>query len=244
MIITNRIFSTSSFFITSWWSLHTATFPLLPLLKLHDDHYKPQLFPFLLCYNFMMIITYRNFSLSSFVITSWWSLHTATVALLPLIKLHGDHYIPQLFPFLLCYNLIMIITYRNFSTSSFVITSWWSLHTATFPLLPFLSVHDDHYIPQLFHFLLCYNFMMIITYLNFFTSSFVITLWWSLHTATFPLLPLLKLHDDHYIPQHFPLLLCYNFMMIITYRNISPCSFVITSWWSLHTATFPFPPLL
>ena len=133
----------------------------------------------------MMIITYHNFFTSSSVISSWWSLHTASFPLFSLLSVHDDHYIPQLFSSFLCYNFMMIITYRNFSFPFFVITSWWSLHTATFPLLPFLSVHDDHYIPQLFHFLLCYNFMMIITYLNFFTSSFVITLWWSLHTATF-----------------------------------------------------------
>ena len=138
----------------------------------------------------------------------------------------------------------MIITYRNFCTSSFVITSWWSLHTATFPLLslykttgwslytatfelpPLLKLFDDHYKPQLLHFLFSYNFMMIIICRNFSLSSFVITTWWSLYTATF----------------HF--LLCYNFMMIITSRNFYLSSFVITSWWSLHTATFPFPPLL
>ena len=139
----------------------------------------------------MIIITYRNFSTSSFLITSWSSLHTATFPLLPLLSVYDDHYIPQLFPSLLCYNFMIIITYRNFFTSSFVITSWWSLHTATFSIPPLLSVHDDHYIPKLFHFLLCYNFMMIITYRNFFTFSFVITLWWPLHTATFSLAPLL-----------------------------------------------------
>ena len=139
---------------------------------------------------------------------------------------------------------MMIITYRNFSISSFVIDSWWSLHTATFPLPPLLLIHDDHYKRQLFHFLLCYNFVMIITYRNFSLSSFGITSWWSLHTATFPLLPLLKLHDDHYIPRLFPFLLCYNFMMIIRNRNFSTSSFVKTLWWSLHTATSPYPPLL
>ena len=139
---------------------------------------------------------------------------------------------------------MMIITYRNFSTSSFVISSWWSLHTATFPLPPLLLLHDDHYVPQLFHFFLSYQFMMIITYHNFSTSSFVITKWWSIHTATFPLLPLLQLHDDHYIPQLFHFFLCYQFMMIITYRNFSLPFFVITLWWSLHTATFLFPFLL
>ena len=138
-----------------------------------------------------MIITYRNFSTYSFVITSWWSLDTATFPLLSLLSVHDDHYTPQLFHFFLCYNFKIIITYRNFSASSFVLTSWWSLHTATFPFLPWPSLHDDHYIPQLFHFFLCYNFMMIITYRNFSTSSFVITWWWSLHTATFALLPLL-----------------------------------------------------
>ena len=173
MIITYRNFSTSSFVKTSWWSLHTATFPLLPLLKLHDDHYIPHLFHFLLCYNFMMIITNRNFSTSSFVKTSWWPLHTGTFPFPPLLYLHDDHYILQLFPSLLCYNFMIIITYRNFSTSSYVITSWWSLQ------------------PQLFQFLLCYNFMMIIRYRNFSTSSYVITSWWSLHTGTFPFPPLL-----------------------------------------------------
>ena len=163
MIIRYPNFSTSSFFITWWWSLHTATFPLLPLLSVNDDHYIPQHFSCLLCYNFMIIITYRNFSLPSIVITSWWSLYTATFPLLPLLSVHDDHYIPQLFSSLLCYNFMMIITYRNFSTSSFFISSWWSLHTATFPLLPLLSLYNDHYIPQLFHFLLCYHFMMIIT---------------------------------------------------------------------------------
>ena len=192
----------------------------------------------------MIIITYRNFSVSSFVLTSWWSLHTATFPLLPLFSLHDDHYIPQLFRFLLCYNFMMIITYWNFFTSSFVFTSWWSLHTATFPLLPLLFLYDDHYIPQLLHFILCYNFMMIITYRNFFTSFFVIPSWWLLHTASFPLLPLLSLHDDHYIPELFHFFLCYHFMMIIKYRNFSTSSFVITSWWSLHTTPFPLHPLL
>ena len=138
----------------------------------------------------MIFIIYRIFSLPSFVITSWWSLHTASFPLLPLLSVHDDHYIPQLLSSLLCYNFMMIITYRNFSLPFFVITSWWSLHTATFPLLPLLSLHDDHYIPQLFHFFLFDNFMMIITYRNLSTSSFVITSCWSLHTATFPLLPL------------------------------------------------------
>ena len=136
-----------------------------------------------------------------------------------------------------------IITYRNLSVSSFVITSWWSLHTATFPFPPMLYLHDDHYMPQLFHFFLCYNFVIIITYRNFSLSSYVITSWWSLHTATFPLLHLLSLHDDHYIPQVYPSLLCHNFM-IITYRNLCTSSFVITSSWSLHIATFSLPPLL
>ena len=135
---------------------------------------------------------------------------------------------------------MMIIIYGNFFTSCFVITSWWSLHTPTFSLLPLLLPHDDHYIPQLFHFFLCYNLMMILTYRNFTTSSFVITAWWSLHSATFPLLPPLLLHDDHYIPQLFHFFLCYNFMIIITYRNFSTSSFLITSWWSLHTANFNF----
>ena len=185
MIITYRIYSTSSFVITSWWSLHTATFPLLLLLSLHDDHYIPLLFPSLLCCNFMMIITCRNFSTCSFVITSWWSLHTAAFALLPLLSLYDDQYIRQLFIFLLCYNLMLIITCRNISTSSFVITLWWSLHTATFPFPPMLLHHDHHYIPQRFHFFLCYHFMMIITSRYFSLPSFVITWWWLLHTATF-----------------------------------------------------------
>ena len=174
MIITYPNFCTSSFVITSWWSLHTATFPLLPLLKLYDDNYIPQLFPFRPFYNFIMIITYRNFSTSSFAITSCSWLQTATFPLLCLLYFHDDHYIPELFPFLLFYNFMMIITDRNFSTSSFVINSWWLLQTATFPLPPLLKLHDDHCKPQLLHFLLCYNFMMIITYRNFSLSSFVI----------------------------------------------------------------------
>ena len=139
---------------------------------------------------------------------------------------------------------MMIITYRNYSLSSFVITSWWSLYTATFPLPPLLKLPDYYYKPQLFFVLLSYNFMIIITSRNFYTSSFVITVWWSLHTESFPFPPSLKLHDDHYIPQLSPFLLCYNFMMIIIYRNFCTSSFVITSWWPLHTATFPLPPLL
>ena len=139
---------------------------------------------------------------------------------------------------------MIIITFRNFFTSFFVITSWWSLYTATFPLLPFLSVHEDPYIPQLFHFFLWYNFIMISTYRNFSTSSFFISSWWSLHTATFPLLPFLSVHDDHYIPQLFHFFLFYQFMMIITYRNFSSSFFAMSSCWSLHTATFLFPPLL
>ena len=188
MIITYRNFCTSSFVITLWWSLHTATFPFPPMLLHHDHHYIPQRFHFFLCYHFMMIITYRYFSLPSFVITSWWLLHTATFSLLPLLSLHDDYYIPQLFHFFFCYNFMLIITYRNFSLSSYVITSWSSLQTATFQLLPLLSLYDDYYIPLLFPSLLCYNFMMIITYRNFLTSSFVITSWLLLHTETFPLL--------------------------------------------------------
>ena len=168
----------------------------------------PELFHFLLCYNFMMIITYRNFSTSSFVITLWWSLHTATFSVPPLLQLQYDHYIPQLFPFLLCYNFMMIITHRNFSKSFFF-----------------------------------YKFMMIIIYCNFSASSFVITSCWSLYTEIFPLPPMLSLQDDHYIPQLFLFLLCYNFMMVITYRNFSLFSVGITSWWSLHTGTLPLPPL-
>ena len=174
LIITYHNFSLPSFVISSWWSLHTATFRLLPLLSVHDDHYIPQLFSSLLCYNFMMIITYRNFSVSSFVITSWWSLHTATFPLLSFLSVHDDHYIPQLYHFFLCYNFIMIITYRNF------------FHF--FLCYNFMMIITYR---NFFHFFLCYNFIMIITYRNLFTSSFVITLWWSLRTATFPLLPFL-----------------------------------------------------
>ena len=205
MIIIYRNFFTSSFVRTSWWSLHTATFPLPPFLELHDDHYMPQLFHFLLCYNFMIIITYRNFCTSSFVITSWWSLHTATFALPLLLYLHDDHYIPQLFHFLLCYNFMMIITYRNFSTSSFVITSWCLLHTVTYPLFCWLYLHEDHYILHFFttssHVLtfwrcidtatfsifLCHNFIMNIIYRIFFIFTYVITSWRLIYTAFFPL---------------------------------------------------------
>ena len=136
IIITYHNFSFSSFVITSWSSLHTASFPLSRTLKLHNHVCLPQLFHFFPCYN-LMIITYRNFFTSSFVITSFFL-----------------HYVPQLFQFLLCYNFMMINTYRNVSTFSFVITSWWSLHTATIPTPNMLYFHDDHYIPQLFHFLL------------------------------------------------------------------------------------------
>ena len=151
----------------------------------------PQLFHFLLCYNFMIITTYRNFCTSSFFITSWWLVHTATFPFPLLLSLHDDHYVPQLLHFVLCYIFMMINKYRNFS-----------------------------------HFLLSYNFMMIITYRNFSTSSFFITLWWSLH------------------PQLLHFLFCYNFMMIITYRNFFLSCFLMTSWWPLHTATFALPPLL
>ena len=191
-----------------------------------------------------MIIRNRNFCTSSFVLTSWWSLQTATFPFLPFLKLHDDHYIAQLFYFFLCYNFMKIITNRNFCTSSFFKTSWWSLQTGTFPFPTFLKLHDDHYIAQLFHFLLCYKFMMIITNRNFCTSSFVITSRWSLYTASFSLPPLLKLHDDYNKPHLFFVLLGYNFMIIITNRNFSNSRFVITSWWSFQTATFPFPTLL
>ena len=139
-----------------------------------------------------------------------------------------------------------------------VTTSWWSrftatflhyifhdisscrlIHIATFPLSTMLHPHVDQCIRQLFHFLLCYNFMVIITYRNFSTSSYVITSWWSLHTATFPLPPIRLLYDHYYIPQLFLFLLCYNFMIIITYRKFSPFSYVKTSWSCILTATFP-----
>ena len=100
------------------------------------------------------------------VITSWSLIHTATF---------------QLFS---CYEVLMLNTSRN------VTTSWWSrftatflryifhdisscrpIHTATFPLSTMLHLHVDQCIPQLFHFLLCYNFIVIITYRNFSTSS-------------------------------------------------------------------------
>ena len=142
-------------------------------------------------YLFMSTDTYRNFSTFPYVIPSCRSIHTATFPLHPMLYLHVDQYIPQLFHSILCCNFMVIITYRNFSTPAFVLTSWLSLHTATFPLHPMLKLYDDHYIPQLFHFLPCFNFMIIVTYRNFFTFSYFITSWWSLHTATFPPHPML-----------------------------------------------------
>ena len=192
----------------------------------------------------MMIITYRNFSTSSFVITSW------------------CHHIPQLFHFLLCYNFMMIITYRNFSTSSFVITfsmiityrnfftfcfvisSWCLLHTASFPLAPMFYLFDNVYIPQLFYFFLCHNFITIMIYRIFIIFTYVITSWRLIHTATFPLSPLSHDYDDQDKPHFFHFLLFYNLLTIYTYCNLSSSLYVLTSWSSILTATFPLLPML
>ena len=181
-INTHHTFSTSSYVITSWCQIHTTTFPLI--LSLPDVREK------------------QNFSTSSPVITSWFLIHTSTLPIPPVrtswALIHTATF--QLFS---CYEVLILNTSRN------VTTSWWSrftatflhyifhdisscrqIHIATFPLSTMLHPHVDQCIRQLFHFLLCYNFMVIITYRNFSTSSYVITSWWSLHTATFPLPPI------------------------------------------------------
>ena len=153
--------------------MHTGTFPLPPTLYLLVNQYIPQLFHFLLCYNFMIIHTYQTISTFPYTITSWWSIHTAT------------------FSTFSCYNLRMTNTCSNISTSSYVITSCRSMHTGTFPLPPVLYFHVNHHTPQLFHFLLCYNFVMINTCSNLFTFSYVISWCRRIHTATLPLSPML-----------------------------------------------------
>ena len=188
--------------------MYTATFPLSPLLYLHAHQCIPHLFHFLLCYNFMLINAYRNFSFFSFVITSCWSMDKDTFPLSPLLSLNADQCIPQLFPFLLLY------------------------------------LHAHQCKQKLFHFLLCYNHILVNGYRNFSTFSFVITSCWSMDTANFPLSPLLSNNSDLCIPQLFPFLLCFNLMLVNTYRNFSFFSFVINSCWSMHTATFPLSPLL
>ena len=236
VINTHHTFSTSSYVITYWCQIHTTTFPLI--LWPPDLREK------------------QNFSPSSRVITSLFLIHTSTLPIPPVITswslIHTATF--QLFS---CYEVLMLNTSRN------VTTSWWSrftatslhyifhdisscrlIHIATFPLSTMLHPHVDQCIRQLFHFLLCYNFMVIITYRNFSTSSYKLTLWSLLHTTTFPLSRTLKLHDHVYLPQLFHFLLCCNFMTLITYRNFSTSSLVISSWWSLHPATFSFPPLL
>ena len=176
----------------------------------------------------MLIIAYLNFSSFSYIITSCWSMYTATFPLSHLLELNGGQCIPQLFHFLLCYNFLLINAYRTFFFFSFVITSCWWMHTATFQLSPLLSLNANQYTLQLFHFLLCYNFMFIIAYLNFSTFSSVITCCWSMYTATFPLSPLLYLHAKRCLQLHFHFFLCYNFMLINAYRNFSTFFFVIT----------------
>ena len=161
----------------------------------------------------MIIHTYQTISPFPYTITSWWSIHTAT------------------FSTFSCYNLRMTNTCSNISTSSYVITSCRSMHTGTFPLPPVLYFHVNHHIPRLYHFHLCYNFIIINTYNNIFTFSNVITSSWSIHTETFSLSPMSLLHDDQHIPQLFHFLLSYlfyDFVMINTYQNFSTFSYVIT----------------
>ena len=152
----------------------------------------------------MMIITYRNFFTSSFVITSWCLLHTGTYPLFCLLYLHEDHYILHPLHFLPCFNFLLIDTYRIFFT-----------------------------------FLLCHNFIMIIIYRIFFIFTYVITSWRLLHTATFQLPPMSHDYDDQYKPHFFHFLLCYNLLTIYTYCSLSSSLYVITSWSSILTATFP-----
>ena len=83
--------------------MDTAAFPLSPLLSLNADQRIPQLFPFLLCNNFMLINAHCNFSI-----------------------------------FFLCNNFMFIIAYLNFSTFSYVITCCWSILTANSPFSPLL----------------------------------------------------------------------------------------------------------
>ena len=68
--------------------MDTKTLPLSPLLSHNADQRIPQLFPFLLCNNFMLINAHCNFSI-----------------------------------FFLCNKFMFIIAYLNFSTFSFVRTS-------------------------------------------------------------------------------------------------------------------------
>ena len=155
MIITDRNFSTFYFVITSWSLLHTATYPLFCLLYLHEDHYIVHLFHFLPCFNFLTMYRYCNlFTFSyaitlswllytplfifTYVITSWRLIDTATFPLSPLSHDYDDEYKLHCFHFLLCYNLLTIYTYCNLSSSLYVITSWSSILTALFPLLPML----------------------------------------------------------------------------------------------------------
>ena len=186
-----RNFSTFSYFITSYPSMHTAPFFFVSFLITSCWSMHTETFSFLLCYNFMLISAYRNFSTFSYVITWCSSLPSSIFPLFPMLYILADLCIPQLFHFLFCYNFMVVNVYRNFSFFSFVITLCWWMDTATFPLSPLLSLNADQCTPQTFHFLLCYNFMFIIAYLNFSTFSYVITCCWSMYTATFPLSPLL-----------------------------------------------------
>ena len=155
MISTDRNFSTFCFVLSSWCLLNTATYPLFCLLYLHEDHYIVHLFHFLPCFNFLTMYTYRNFFTFSYAITLSWLLYTASFSFLPVITLwrlihtatfphypmshdYDDQYKPHFFHFPLFYNLLTIYTYCNLSSSLYVITSWSSIVTAFFPLLPML----------------------------------------------------------------------------------------------------------
>ena len=209
-----------------WWYIHIATFFILPCYNIvmiytyrnffHPFLFIPQLFIILPCCNEAMIYTYHNSSLSFRLIMKWRSIHSATVFYPSLLWWSDDIYIAQLFLVLLCCNIVMIYTYRNF------------FH-------PFL------FIPQLFIILPCCNEAMIYTYHNSSLSFRLIMKWRSIHSATVFYPSLLWWSDDIYIAQLFLILLCCNKVMIYTYRNFSSSFLVVMKWWYIHTATFLYP---
>ena len=160
----HHTFSTSSYVITYWCQIHTTTFPLI--LWLPDVREK------------------QNFSTSSRLITSWFLIHTSTLPIPP-VRTSWSLIHTATFQLFSCYEVLMLNTSRN------VTTSWWSRFTATFLHYIFHHISSCRLILSLlFHFPLYYTLMSINAYGNFSTSSYVITSWWSLHTATFPLLPM------------------------------------------------------
>ena len=155
-INTYRNFCTFSYVTTSLWSMHTATFQFyLSYNFMLITGYRN--FFFLLCYNFMLINAYRNFFTFSYVITWCWLMYIA------------------IFPFLLCYNLFLICAYRNFSHFPYVIISCSSMPTSNLPFFLMFKLLAYQCILQRFHFLLCYNLMLIIAWRNFSFFYFVLT---------------------------------------------------------------------